>query len=865
MNYELSASRRKTGKSVPDIGQWRAMEVAAPDGYVPFDPDPAAGLMVERLEQMVAAAPNRAAVVTDTHTLTLAEFNGQANAVAHQLLERGLSPRSLVALCMAHGSEKAAAAIGVLKASSAYVSIDPIHSDHGVTDLLAHCKTSMVLTDTENHGRLEKLADPSVTVIEVQSILGQPVAENPVHTIGADDVFNVAYTSGSTGKPKAAIRTHGNELNVIASVMAINKMGPGDRVAFMHGFWMSHFLGPLIAGATAHPFDLRHEGLGALGTWLQQHRITCYGGIMTGFRQLLAALRPGDGFPDMRVVSVTGEPLYRTDLELFDRAFADDCACLNWYAATEHQAITMFIADRKMLPADGDIVPIGYPASFMDVELVDEQFVPVPRGSVGQVVVRGTELSPGYLGDPELSASVWPADPSAPGQRMYCTGDLAVEDADGCLHVRGRVDQQIKIRGYRVLPGEVEAALVEHPAIKAAVVVLDKDNFDGDRLVGYVVGETEAVPTSSELRAYLARRLPDYMVPGVFMPVPGFDLTTSGKIDRRALPPPKLDILARSAQIEAPKNDAEAVLQKIWQDLLGENSISVEDDFFLIGGDSAMALTMVLKVEERLGRQVPFESLWLQGSTIRALARSLTGEAPAAGWSQALPLKTHGERPALFIVTLNSTVGHYCVSLVRRLGADQPVYGLPPKGVGGGELPDRRIGDMAAHCIAMMRQVKPDGPYRIMGYSAAGLLAFETASLLHAQGDEVSKLVLLDSDLPPTPAATAGKVLRQPLRAVRIAGSLVGQSLGVKAQVRPADRESARVGAHFRYQPKPYAGDAILITTAERQDNGDLAESWRRLVGGKLVTAQVPGNHLSMMREPHVGDLADTVTRLLED
>jgi len=840
------------------------MDVVPAEGYVPLDPDPAAGLMVERLEQMVAAAPDRTAVVTDAHALTLAGFNGQANAVAHQLLEHGLSPRSLVALCMAHGSEKAAAAIGVLKASSAYVSIDPAHNDQGIVDLLAHSNSSVVLTDKENHERLEKLTDPSVAAIEVQAILGQPVAENPAHAISAGDVFNVAYTSGSTGKPKAAIRTHGNELNVIASVAAINKIGPGDRVAFMHGFWMSHFLGPLISGATVHPFDLRHEGLGALKTWLLQHRITCYGGILTGFRQLLAALQPGDYFPDMRIVSVTGEPLYRVDLALFDRAFPDDCACMNWYAATEHQAITMFVADRKMLPADGDIVPIGYPASFMDIALVDEQFEPVPRGSVGQVVVRGRELSPGYLGSPVLSESIWPPDPSASGQRMYCTGDLAVADAAGCLHVRGRVDQQIKIRGYRVLPGEVETLLVEHPAIKASVVVLDKDNFDSDRLVGYVVGETEAVPTTSELRAYLGRRLPDYMVPGVFMPVPGFDLTTSGKVDRRALPPPKLNSLTRSGDIEAPKDDVEATLKEIWQDLLGEREISVEDDFFLIGGDSAMALTMVLKVEERLETQLPLENLWLYGSTIRALARTLTGEAQASDWGQALPLQTGGEKPVLFVTAVNSVLGYYCLPLVRQLGAGQPVYGLPPKHAGDGAMPDLRIEDMAAHCITMMRRVQPEGPYRIMGYSMAGLLAFEVARTLRAEGIEVSKLVLLDSDLPPAAGAMTEKVLRKPLKAMRLAGSLVGQSLGLGAPDGPVTRDAARVGAQFRYRPKPCAGDAILITSVVRDDKTTLTDRWRGLVTGELVTAEVPGSHLSMMQDPNVSNLARIVTGLLE-
>jgi amino acid adenylation domain-containing protein len=865
VNNVFSASGLKNGEPTPDTSRWQSVDVVPAEGYAPLDPDPAAGFLVDRFEQAVAAAPDRAAVITDTETLTLAEFNGQANAIAFRLLEIGSLPGSLIALCMAHGSEKMAAAIGVLKASSAYVSIDPIHTDQGIFDLLAHSRPTIVLTDEENRKRVRRLADPSVAVVAATSVLVQSVADDPAHAVTAESVLNLSYTSGSTGKPKAAIRTHGNELNVIASVAEINKIGAGDRVAFLQGFWMSHFLGPLITGATVHPFDLRLAGLGALKAWLLRHRITCYGGIVTGFRQFLETLQPNDIFPDMRIVSVTGEPLYRTDLERFDRAFPSECAFLNWYAATEHQTITGFVADRTKLPADGDIVPLGGPAPFMDVVLVDEHSDPVPQGTIGEVVVRGTELSPGYWNNPALSAKVWRADPSVPGQRMYHSGDLAVMDETGCLHVRGRADQQIKVRGYRVIPGEVENLLTGHPAIKAAVVVLDNVSFDTDRLVGYIVGETDSIPTTAELRAYLGRRLPDYMVPGVFMPVAGFDLTATGKVNRRTLPPPKIDIQARTGDFIAPNGDVETALKEIWQDLLVEEGISVEDDFFLIGGDSLKALTMILKVEERLGRQLPFESLWLQGSTIRALARAIAGEAPSAGWGQALALQSQGEKPALFIATLNSTAGHYCVSLVQRLGADQPVYGLPPKGVGGSELPDLSIEEMADHCISMMRQVQPDGPYRIMGYSAAGLLAFETARLLHAQGEEVSKLVLLDSDPPGAIDLLAGEVLLKPRKAARVAGSLIGQALGLSAPDGAVARQAMQTGARVRYRPKPYSGGAILVLASERQNNAELARRWRRLIKGDLVVEEVSGDHISMMQEPGIGELARTLMRQLED
>ena len=849
---------------MPDKKSWQATEVVPAEGYVALDPNPAKGLLIDRFEQAVAAAPDRAAVVTDANTLTMAELNGQANAIACRLLEFDLPPNTLIALTMTHGTEKVAAAIGVLKAAAAYVRIDPALADQGVRDLYLHVETSIVLTDAENIDRTKRLAPPSAAVIDATKIVDHPVAENPTCPVAADSYHAVHYTSGSTGKPKGVIHTHGTEFNTVLSVAVGRKLGPGDRVAFMQGFWTSNLFGALISGASLHPFDLPREGLGAMRAWLLRHRITYYHGILTGFRQLLAALQPDDYFPDMRVVSVAGEPVRRADVDRLERAFPRNCALINQYGATEQPSMTDFSVDRSAMPSDGDILPIGFSAPFMDVVLVDENFDRVGRGVVGEIVTRGTEHSPGYWREPELSARIWPPDPAAPGQRLYRTGDLAVMDDDGCLHGRGRADQQVKIRGHRVVPDEIENLLVEHPAIQAAVVVRDQTDSGGDRLVGYITGESNTIPTTSELRGYLGRRLPDYMVPSVFMPVTGFNLTASGKVDRRALPPPAIDIHARSTDTVAPANEVEAAIKVVWEDLLGEEGLSVEDDFFLIGGDSVLAMTMFLRMEQRLERQLPFEGLWLQGSTIRALAKTVSDGVPEVNWGQALPLQTNGDKPALFVVSQRS-MPVFCLSLIPYFGSDQPVYGLPARGVGGDAPPDRRIEDMAAHCIAMMRQVQPEGPYRVMGHSAGGLVAFEIAQVLDRQGADVSKLVLLDSDMPGSTGRLAGKVLRQPAKAVRYAGSLIGQAFGGGASSGSVTRKAAKNSAYFRYRPKPYAGEAILVVASERQNTAELAQRWRRLARGGLVVAEVPGDHISMLQEPGIGELARALMRVLED
>jgi len=840
------------------------MIVVPPAGHVHYDNDPANGLAHERFERAAKAAPDRPALITGDEILTMADLNGGANAIAYRLLDLGLPPAAPVALFIKHGSERVAAAVGVWKAGAAYVLIDPFHKDQGVRDLLGHTEASVLLVDQANEDRARALAEASVTVISVPSLMAQPVARNPDLAINADHMCRIAYTSGSTGDPKGIIRTHRIELTVAAISSDLGKIGKNDRILHLQNFWLTTLLGALSLGATGYPFDLREHGFGVLRNLLLRERITYYSGILTGFRQFLIALDENDFFPDMRVVSVAGEALYREDVTRFDRAFQRTCAFINTLGSTEQAIMTYFVSDRSALPPDGTIVPIGKAVPFTDVVLLDEDGRPTRLGEIGEIAVRSTALSPGYWKNPALSADVWQDDPAQAGHRIYRTGDLAVMDAEGCLHGKGRADQQVKIRGHRVLLGEIESALSNHPAIKAAVVVLDRIAVGSERLVGYVMGETEAVPTTTALRAYLGRTLPDHMVPALFMPVAHFELTATGKVDRRRLPPPKIDIHDRDGVVVAPQNGTERVLKKIWEELLDEQGISVEDDFFLIGGDSVKALTMFLEAERRLGTTLPFESLWLHGSTIRALARGMNGEAPAAGWSQALPLQTNGSKPLLFVVSMVS-MPVYCLSLIRHMGGDQPVYGLPAKGIGGDTLPDRRITDMADHCIRLMRQVEPDGPYSVMGHSAAGLVAFEVACRLRAQGLEVSKLVLLDSDLPGSTGKLAGKALSRPLRAAHFAGSLIGQTLGFADPDNPVTLRSARIHARIGYRPRPYDGPATLITSAERSDPADLIERWQPLIAGGLTAIAAPGDHNSMLQEPHVGDLARILVQTLSD
>ena len=267
---------------------------------------------------------------------------------------------------------------------------------------------------------------------------------------------------------------------------------------------------------------------------MRTHGITIYNGIVTGFREFLVNLKEEDYFDQMRIVTLVGEAMTREDVSLFDRHFPRSCTLKHYYGATEQIQITEFTIDRESLPDDRSAVPIGYPVNGVQVELVDDRLQPVPDGEVGEIAVRSRFLSPGYLADPARTARTWIG---TGARRMYLTGDVARAGKDGCLFHLGRKDEQIKVRGHRILPSQIENVVVQHPLIQQAVVT----RFDeaGDpKLACYYVAEQGQDPGQREVRQFLASRLAGYMMPNVFLAMESLPLTHSGKVQRKALPKP---------------------------------------------------------------------------------------------------------------------------------------------------------------------------------------------------------------------------------------------------------------------------------------------------------------------------------------
>jgi acyl-coenzyme A synthetase/AMP-(fatty) acid ligase/acyl carrier protein len=350
----------------------------------------------------------------------------------------------------------------------------------------------------------------------------------------------------------------------------------------------------LFNGATVCPYDLKAEGFAELGQWLIDEGITIYHSVPTVFRQFAGSLTGGENFPDIRIVRLGGEPVYRREVNLFKSRFSNDCILVNRLGSSETGSLRMFFLD-KATELRNNLVPVGYAVADNDVLLLDDSGAQV-AGDEGEIAVRTRYVSPGYWRRPDLTADSFISDPADENGKIYRTGDLGRRLSDGCLLHLGRKDFFVKIRGYRVELEEIEMTLMEFPGIKEVVVTALNNNSGDERLVAYVVAKTVPGPNASEMRQFLQDKLPDYMIPTTFIALDALPLTDTLKVDRKALPKPNGLRPEISAPYAAPRNSIEEALVKIWAEILDLDHVGVHDNFFDLGGHSLAATRVISRV-----------------------------------------------------------------------------------------------------------------------------------------------------------------------------------------------------------------------------------------------------------------------------
>jgi amino acid adenylation domain-containing protein len=832
-------------------------------------------------ERAMSASPDAFAIVCEGSNLTYRELNAAANHIAYGLQQARVSHGALVGILLDRSPEMVAALLGIWKVGAACVPLDPSLPPARVGFMIEDAAAPFLIT------RRNSLAVPAggARILDLDDLCaGRGSFEPDPRARSRDALAYVVYTSGSTGMPKGVRITHGGLGNTVDAVRQDLALTPQDVVlawstlAFDAGFL--EICLPLICGATLYVVEEQLSNGRSRVELLQRSAATVLLGTPTLYRLLLEEGWQGD--PRMQLVA--GGEVLSLDLA---RKLAGMCRTLwNQYGPTE----ASICATRARIPIDADTVTIGHPLPNVSVHLLDADFRPVPNGSPGEIYIGGPGVALGYLNRPELTRTLFFPDPFAADVRgwLYKSGDLAVQRADGSFAFAGRADSQVKVRGFRIELEEIQAALQECGGVRQAVVrVLELEPGD-QRLIAFVLCDQMASSTRAELwRQALSNRLPAYMVPAEFIPLARFPTTLGGKVDLRSLDELRLNppVLARVQEVSA-GDEVEAWLEATWQRLLKHKTFGIHDDFFLLGGHSLLATRMLAQVEDRFGCKVPHAVLG-ETRTIRGLAAYIR-QATATRWPEVVTLQVGAQRPPLFVAHgIGGSVLSF-LELAAELGPEHPVYGF--------QLPveidprDADLGRMASQYLRQVRARQPHGPYYFTGHSSGGLVVFEMACQLIAQGETVALLALLDCD------PEVGKSTPRPFRSWRSLGAACTRTLTrfrmgevsvrqwlrrrldyqriqvriwLAARARRAGGEPGRsmraegylALAMSEYELKPYPGNITLFIARDepRADAGP-AKAWAARASGRTVDGCeilfVRGTHLTMLNRPNVISLA---------
>ncbi|WP_437505503.1 amino acid adenylation domain-containing protein [Sorangium sp. So ce1099] len=608
------------GEREETLVAWNDTEVAYPDER----------RVHELFEAQAERTPDAAAVLFDERRLSYRELNARANQLAHALRRRGVGPDVLVAIAAERSVEMVVALLGVLKAGGAYVPIDPDYPAERIAYMLDDAGASVLLSQWPVASRLPAHRAEVLCLDVDRAQIDREPTGNLAVPVSPDNLAYTIYTSGSTGRPKGAGNSHRGLLNRLQWMQQRFGLTAADRVlqktpfSFDVSVW--EFFWPLITGAglvVARPGD--HRDGERLVELITRHDVTTLH-FVPPMLQAFLETQGAASCRSLRRVICSGEALPAAlARRFFDRM--DQAELHNLYGPTEAAIdVTAWACRREDTSAS---VPIGRPIANTRIYLLDPHGHPVPVGVAGELHIGGVGLARGYHRRPALTAERFVPDPfgAAPGGRLYRTGDLARYRPDGAIEFLGRLDHQVKIRGLRVELGEIEARLLQHPAVAEVVVVARDEAHGGKRLVAYVAGRDGAAPEPQALRAWLADALPAYMVPAPILVLERLPLSPNGKVDRRALPAPEqLDAPARA--VTPPRTDLERTIAAIWQEALSTPQIGVHDNFFDLGGHSLLLARVHSRLREEVDRPLPMLALF-QHPTIASLAEALSRDASA--------------------------------------------------------------------------------------------------------------------------------------------------------------------------------------------------------------------------------------------
>jgi amino acid adenylation domain-containing protein len=608
-------------------------------------------------EAQVIGDAAQVAVVSEDAQLTYGELNTQANQVARALRNRGVSRESLVGICIDRSLDMAVGILGILKSGAAYLPLDPDYPAERLAWLLNDSGVSLVVTKTNLATRL---SDSKASMILLDADGADIFGNSAANLDGRpepNDLAYIIYTSGSTGAPKGVMIEHANLANYLLALQRELKLDRNDR--YLHTASISfsssrrQLLLPLSQGATVviASSEQRKDPL-ALFAMIKQREVTVMDAVPSFWRNctgVLSALDPEkrSALIDnrLRLMLSASEPLLSDIPATWMHRFAHPAQHVHMFGQTETAGIVCTYQVPRDYNDEVTATPIGGPIANTEVYILNEHRQPVPLGTPGELYIGGAGVGRGYLNRPDVSAQKFIAhsfDGQSP-RRLYRTGDFARLTTDGVVEFAGRQDSQVKVRGFRIEPGEIEANLARHPGIKNNAVVAKDDGNGTKTLIAYFVAH-ETIPSVSELRAYLSTRLPDYMMPSAFIELAALPLTANGKIDKRALPEPGHARPTLATKYEAPTTTTEKRIEKIWAGVLRVDSLGINDDFFELGGHSLLAIQVMARINGQFKITVPLRALF-DCSTIKRLAEQVEALAASEGSDSAKVQRVSRDQP----------------------------------------------------------------------------------------------------------------------------------------------------------------------------------------------------------------------------
>ncbi|MGY5311393.1 non-ribosomal peptide synthetase [Nocardia gipuzkoensis] len=820
--------------------------------------------IADMVEHHVRTTPHATAVIHGNQHLTYHQLDTHANHLVHHLLAHGAAPEKIIAVALPRTPQLLVTLLAITKTGAAYLPLDPTYPTERTRYILNDAAPDLVLTDRALASTLSETTVPCLLIEDLTGAVDSEVLDTVRTTtrLHPRNLAYVIYTSGSTGAPKGVAVPHSNVVNLLTAAAQSYGFGADDVWLWCHSVAFDFSVWEIWAA-------LAHGGKVVIPSWeavrspdqlwelLIEHRVTVLNQTPSAFDALLEVGARHDRQPmAWRLLIFGGEALDPTRLLSWHTADrSNDLTLVNMYGITENTVHTTELR-LKAHHLRSSASAVGTPLGNVRIYVLGDDLLPVPVGVAGELYVAGAQLARGYLHRAGATAARFVADPfdHEGNGRLYRTGDVVRWTPEGELEYLGRSDEQIKIRGYRIEPGEIEATLSAHTAVRQAVVLALASAATGEkRLVGYVVLHEPGATDATALRRHLADRIPEYMVPAAIVVLDHIPLTTNGKTDRTALPDPEL---ASTVEYRPPRTAEERTLTSLYAEILGIDTVGIDDNFFDLGGHSLLATRLASRIRERLGVDIPIRVIF-DHPTPAQLVDSWEEPATRTTPEQSLePLEMiqDGAGYPLFCIHPGGGICWPYRNLGRYL--DCPIIAIQQTGATDEPQHDSVI-SMARHYADQMQAIQPTGPYRLLGWSFGGMIAHEIAVELRRRDCEVERLVILDTYLDVEWTDEDKEMVNDYLDHVDedLANpwlyALVAENLWRNMELQQ------------NHAPQVFDGDVVLFTAAKDRHRAD--ELWAPHVRGKAIEYLVDCTHSEMLHTDALRQYGDQLRDLLTE